>query len=100
VGRNARRADLNAAHHTMSLRTCAILLDRLSKTWDDPDRKRAILCAFKWLTGCESYEAVFTDESETRVLSEEGMRAGDVSFNAASTFTREERLESMKFVFD
>lgn len=86
VGRNARRADLNAAHHTMSLRTCNSL-DRLSKTWDDPDRKRAILCAFEWLTGCESYEAVFTDESETRVLTEEGIRAGDGSFNAASTFT-------------
>ena len=28
VGRNAGRTDLNAAHHIMSLRACAILLDR------------------------------------------------------------------------
>ena len=69
-------------------------------TWDDPDRKRAILGAFEWLTGCKSYEAVFTDANETRVLTDEGMKAGDRSLEAASTFTREQRLESMKFVFD
>jgi len=100
VGRNARRTDLNAAHHTMWLRACAILLDRLSKTWDDSDRKRAILGAFKWLTGCKSYEAVFTDAIETRVLTDEGMKAGEMSLEAASTFTREQHLESMQFVFD
>jgi len=52
----------------------AVYLERLSKTLTPERRKEAVLKAWQWMTGYDSYEAAYENEEETRVFTDEGVK--------------------------
>ena len=74
VGRLSGLDKLNKAHHHLPVRPMAVYLERLSKTLTPERRKEAVLKAWKWMTGYDSYEAAYENEDETRVFTDEGVK--------------------------
>ena len=73
VGRLSGLDKLNATHHELAVRPMAVYLERLSKTWSPEERKQAVMKAFTWLTGYFSYEEAYSNVSERRVFTDEGI---------------------------
>lgn len=74
VGRLSGLENLNKAHHCLPVRPMAVYLERLSKTMTPERRKEAVLKAWRWMTGYDSYEAAYDNEDETRMFTDEGVK--------------------------
>ena len=74
VGRLSGLEKLDKAHNHLPVRTMAVYLERLSKTLTPERRKEAVLKAWQWMTGYDSYEAAYENEDETREFTDEEVK--------------------------
>jgi hypothetical protein len=97
VGELSGHSKLNKAHHSLHIRPMAIQLERLSKTMTPP-RRKAVLKAWEWVTGYDSYEDAYDNVQENRVLTDEGIKGQYSLFNVPDDLDKLDEEQITRFM--
>ena len=100
VGRLSRVEKLNEAHHRLPVRSMAVYLERLSKTLPPERRKEAVLKAWQWMTGYDSYEAAYDNEEEMRIFTDEGIKGEYDPWRVTDDLDDDDHDQTTRFMTD
>jgi hypothetical protein len=72
VGPDSGYQTLHSAHHSMSLRACAVQLERVVRSCSRR-RRRALEKAFVWLSGYSTFAEAWRNKEECRLMTDRGL---------------------------
>ena len=99
AGHGSMYNTLNQAHHSFSIRTAAVHLERRARRFTSESRKNTYLKAWRYVTGYPSYADAYNNANETRFLTDDGVQKGEVTEVADveyKDFVREMRMLGAK----